>query len=105
MPEEQEVAAGVATAEPLRMGALLEHFAALEDPRVERARAHSLLALVTMALCGVIGGAESWVEIAEVGQVKADWFATFLDLPNGIPSHDTFGREFAHLDAAQIAAS
>jgi predicted transposase YbfD/YdcC len=86
------------------MGALFEHFAALEDPRVERARLHSLLALVTIALCGVICGAESWVEIAEFGQVRADWFATFLDLPYGIPSHDTFGRVFAHLDAAQFEA-
>jgi predicted transposase YbfD/YdcC len=100
MPEEHARAAdGVP-----RMGALLEHFAALEDPRVERARLHSLLALVTIALCGVICGAESWVEIAEFGQIKADWFARFLDLPYGIPSHDTFGRVFAHLDAAQFEA-
>ena len=98
MPEELEAA------ELPRMGALLEHFAALEDPRVERARLHSLLAIVTIALCGVICGAESWVEIAEFGQVRADWFATFLDLPHGIPAHDTFGRVFAHLDAAQFAA-
>jgi predicted transposase YbfD/YdcC len=100
MLEEQERAAEG----PQRMGAILEHFATLEDPRVERARAHSLLAIVTIALCGVICGAESWVEIAEFGQVKADWFATFLDLPHGIPSHDTFGRVFAHLDAAQFEA-
>ncbi len=87
-----------------QMGALLEHFAALEDSRVERARLHSLLALVTIALCGVICGAESWVEIAEFGRIKAEWFAPFLDLPHGIPSHDTFGRVFAHLDAAQFEA-
>jgi predicted transposase YbfD/YdcC len=99
MPEEQGVAAG-----PPRMGALVEHFAALEDPRVERARLHSLLAIVTIALCGVICGAESWVEIAEFGQIKADWFATFLDLPHGIPAHDTFGRVFARLDARQFEA-
>jgi predicted transposase YbfD/YdcC len=99
MPEEQ----GGAVESP-RLGALLEHFAALEDPRVERARLHPLLAIVTIALCGVICGAESWVEIAEFGQIKADWFATLLDLPHGIPSHDTFGRVFAHLDAAQFEA-
>jgi predicted transposase YbfD/YdcC len=100
MLEEQERAAEG----PQRMGAILEHFATLEDPRVERARAHPLLAIVTIALCGVICGAESWVELAEFGRIKADWFATFLDLPNGIPSHDTFGRVFAHLDAAQFEA-
>jgi predicted transposase YbfD/YdcC len=103
MREEQE-GLELATGGPPRMGALLEHFAALEDPRVERARMHSLLALVTIALCGVICGADSWVEIAEFGQIKADWFATFLDLPHGIPAHDTFGRVFAHLDAAQFEA-
>ena len=89
---------------PSQMGALMEPFAALEDPRVERARVHSLLAMVTSALCGVIGGAESWGEIAECGRAKADWFASFLDLPTGIPSHDTLGRVFAQLDAAQFEA-
>jgi predicted transposase YbfD/YdcC len=103
MPGEHNVPE-VAGANLSRMGALGEHFAVLEDPRVERARLHSLLAIVTMALCGVICGAESWVEIAEFGQIKAGWFATFLDLPYGIPSHDTFGRVFAHLDAAQFEA-
>lgn len=86
------------------MRALVEHFAELEDPRVERAKRHSLVAVVTIALCGVICGAESWVEIAQFGQAKADWFATFLDLPHGIPSHDTFGRVFAQLDARQFEA-
>jgi predicted transposase YbfD/YdcC len=99
MPEDSEAAR-----EQRQMGALLEHFAALEDPRVERARMHSLLALVTIALCGVICGAASWVEIAEFGRIKAEWFARFLDLPHGIPSHDTFGRVFAHLDAARFEA-
>jgi predicted transposase YbfD/YdcC len=103
MPEEQEVRE-VATAGAPQMGALWEHFAALEDPRVERARLHSLLAIVTIALCGVICGADSWVEIAEFGRIKANWFATFLDLPHGIPSHDTLGRVFAHLDAAHFEA-
>jgi predicted transposase YbfD/YdcC len=74
----------------------------LEDPRVVRAQRHSLLAIVTIALCGIICGAESWVEIAEFGRVKAEWFASFLDLPHGIPSHDTFGRVFAQVDATQF---
>jgi len=86
------------------MRGLVERFAELEDPRVRRSQRHSLLAIVTIALCGVICGAESWVEIEQFGQAKADWFATFLDLPHGIPSHDTFGRVFAQLDARQFAA-
>ncbi len=86
------------------MPGLVEHFAELKDPRVERSQRHSLLAIVTIALCGVICGAESWVEIEQFGQAKADWFASFLDLPQGIPSHDTFGRVFARLDAQQFEA-
>ncbi len=70
------------------MRGLVERFAALEDPRVERAGRHSLLAVVTIARCGVICGADSWVEIEQFGHAKADWFATFLDVPTGIPSHD-----------------
>lgn len=86
------------------MSALMEHFAELEDPRVARAQRHPLLSVVTIALCGVICGAENWVEIEQFGQAKAGWFARFLDLPHGIPSHDTFGRVFAHLDARQFEA-
>jgi predicted transposase YbfD/YdcC len=83
---------------------VLEHFADLDDPRVARAQRHSLLAVIAIALCGVICGAESWVEIAEFGRTKAAWLATFLDLPHGIPSHDTIGRVFAALDSDHFAA-
>ncbi len=90
------------------MQGLVEHFAEVAEPRVERAKRPSLLAVGTMALtmarCGGICGAASWVEIEPFGQAKADWFATFLDLLHGIPSHDTFGRVFAHLDARQFEA-
>ena len=85
------------------MRALAEHLARLEDPRVERSRVQTLLAVLTMAICGVICGAESGVEIAEFGRTTADWFATFRDLPQGMPAHDTFGRVFARLDARQFA--
>jgi predicted transposase YbfD/YdcC len=86
------------------MRALVEHFARLEDPRVERSQRHTLVSVVTIALCGVICGAESWVEIEQFAQAKAQWFASFLELPQGIPSHDTFGRVFARLDAQQFEA-
>ena len=83
---------------------LTQHFAHLEDPRVERTRLHLLLDVVVIALCAVIAGAESWDDIALFGETKAAWFASFLALPNGIPSHDTFNRVFAALDPEQFRA-
>lgn len=84
--------------------ALSEHFAALEDPRVERTKLHPLLAIVTIALCAVICGAESWEDIAGFGEAKASWLTSFLDLPHGIPCPDTFNRVFAALDPKQFQA-
>ena len=83
---------------------LTQHFAALDDPRVERTKLHRLLDIVAIALCAVIAGAESWDDIALFGQTKADWLGQFLTLPNGIPSHDTFNRVFAALDPEQFRA-
>lgn len=78
------------------------YFGGLTDPRVERSKRHALLDIVTLALCGVVCGAESWVEIEEFGRAKQAWFRQFLALPHGIPSHDTFGRVFAALDPEQF---
>ena len=83
---------------------LQEHFATLEDPRVERTKQHQLLSIITIALCAVICGADDWVAREEFGQAKRAWLETVLDLPNGIPSHDTFGRVFARLDPEQFQA-
>jgi len=63
-----------------------------------------LLDLLTIALCGVLCGAESWVDVEQFGNAKVAWFRDFLALPNGIPSHDTFGRVFARLNPAQFQA-
>lgn len=73
-------------------------FATLPDPRIERSKRHLLLDIGTIALCAVVCGADTWVEVAHFGQVKEAWLRTFLALPNGIPCHDTFGRVFAKLD-------
>ena len=81
-----------------------EHFAALPDPRVERCRVHGLVEIVTIALCGVLCGADDWVAIEAFGQEKEGWLRTFLALPGGIPSHDTFGRVFARLDPDEFRA-
>jgi predicted transposase YbfD/YdcC len=93
--------------EPLALGplltpaqdlSLLYHFARLTDPRVVNTCRHLLTDVLVIALCAVLGGANSWDAIALFGVAKQKWFATFLALPNGIPSHDTFNRVFATLD-------
>jgi predicted transposase YbfD/YdcC len=78
------------------------HFARLTDPRVERTRVHRLGELVTIALCAVLCGADDWVAVETFGHAKEAWLRTFLTLPGGIPSHDTFGRVFARLDPAEF---
>src|ERR671939_1691063 len=78
------------------------HFAALPDPRIERTKRHQLLDILTIAICAVLCGADSWVDVEVFGHAKLPWLRTFLALPNGIPSHDTFGRVFAALDPQQF---
>ena len=84
---------------------LEEHFGSLEDPRVERTRAHLLIDIVAIALMAVLSSADGWVAIETYGKAKRQWLETFLALPNGIPSHDTFARVFARLDPDALEAS
>ena len=80
-------------------------FAELEsipDPRVERTKLHPLINILVMTLTAVVAGADDWVSIAEFGEAKQAWFARYLDLSNGIPAHDTFGRIFRLLDPKQL---
>lgn len=77
---------------------LRHYFGQLPDPRAERAKRHDLLEILIIAVCGIICGADSWVDLEEFGKAKEEWFRTFLELPNGIPSHDSFGRVFARLE-------
>jgi hypothetical protein len=74
---------------------LLASFAALPDPRCAGRTRHRLLDLLVIAVCAVVAGAETWVDIAHYGRMKQAWLATFLDLPHGTPSHDTFRRVFS----------
>ncbi|MCS6847793.1 MAG: ISAs1 family transposase [Anaerolineae bacterium] len=78
------------------------HFAQLHDPRDPDACEHKLLDILVIALCAVICGAEHFTEMEVFGQAKEKWFRTFLALPNGIPSHDTFRRVFMLLDREQM---
>lgn len=78
------------------------HFADLDDPRIDRTRLHKLSDIVVIAICAVICGADSWVDVETFGNAKYEWFKQFLELPNGIPSHDTFGRVFGALDPEQF---
>jgi len=81
---------------------LRKRFSGLEDPRVERTKLHQLLDIITIAICAAICGADDWTEIELFGESKLDFFRTFLPLPNGIPSHDTFNRVFARLNPEQF---
>lgn len=74
---------------PVSLLNLLEE---IEDPRLERTRLHKLEDILTISLCAMICGAESFEEMEEFGKAKRQWFSGFLELPNGIPSHDTFNR-------------
>src|SRR5215218_380223 len=78
------------------------YFGHLPDPRVERTRVHRLTDLLTIALCAILCGANDWVAVETFGHAKEAWLRTFLALPSGIPSHDTFGRVFARLDPAAL---
>lgn len=77
---------------------LLRYFQELEDPRVNRTKLHSLHDILVITIMAVTCGANEFMQIAQFGRSKLEWFKTFLDLPHGIPSHDTFGRVLAALD-------
>lgn len=76
----------------------LRFFSPMNDPREKRGIRHRLPDMIAIAITAVICNADGWEDIEIFGKCKAKWFATFLDLPHGIPSHDTFARVFAKLD-------
>lgn len=80
------------------MTGLIRFFEPMEDPRVERTKLHKFTDIISITIAAVICGCEDWNEIELFGNLKKDWLSTFLELPNGIPSHDTFNRFFAALD-------
>jgi predicted transposase YbfD/YdcC len=77
----------------------LRHFEAIEDPRMDNHnRRHNFHDILVITILGAICGADTWTEICDFAEAKIDWLKTFLELPNGIPSHDTFGRVFSLID-------
>jgi predicted transposase YbfD/YdcC len=77
---------------------LIECFEGLPDPRLDRTRRHKLVDILTIGLCSILSGGENFTEMELYGRIKEDWLKTFLELPNGIPSHDTMNRVFSALD-------
>lgn len=81
---------------------ILEHFEGVRDPRLERRKLHTLLDIIAIAICAVICGADTWVDVELFGKSKEKWLRGFLELPHGIPSHDTFGRVFRRIDPIEF---
>ena len=76
---------------------LIEHISLIDDPRIQKKCRHRLVDIVAIAICAILCGADDWNAIERFGNARKDWFMTFLELPNGIPSHDTFRRLFSIL--------
>jgi predicted transposase YbfD/YdcC len=86
------------------LSTIAKHFGKLAEPRVDRTKLHLFMDIITIAICAVICDADGWVDVENYGLSKHAWLTTFLPLPNGIPSHDTFGRVFARIDPTQFQA-
>ena len=87
-------------------GTFLDHFSNLDDPRLQSHRnfRHNLGDILIITILATICGADGWKEIVEFAQAKESWLKTFLELPSGIPAHDTFERVFALLDPVRFEA-
>ena len=83
---------------------LIDHFEKLSDPRVDRTKDHKLIDILVIALCAMICGADNFVAMETYGNSQSQWLKQFLDLKNGIPSHDTFARVFARIDPDEFEA-
>ena len=81
---------------------LVEHLAHINDPRVNRTKEHPLINVLVIGLCTLLCGGETFNDMEDFGEAKRDWFQTFLDLTNGIPSHDTFNRVFSAINPEEF---
>lgn len=81
---------------------IIEHFSVISDPRIERHKKHKLIDIIVISVCAIISGCQTFVEIENYGNSKIDWLKSMLELPNGIPSHDTIGRVFSLINALEF---
>jgi len=79
-----------------------QYFGELKDPRSDHTKRHKLLDIIVITICAVLSGADDFPSVEQYGHAKYEWLKTFLELPNGIPAHDTFWRVFRHLDSEQF---
>jgi predicted transposase YbfD/YdcC len=84
---------------------IIEHFERVEDYRIERGKKHKLIDIITIAICAVVSRADTWIDIEVYGLAKKEWLGKFLELPHGIPSHDTFARVFSRINPEQFQKS
>jgi predicted transposase YbfD/YdcC len=87
------------------IGRITEYFGKVNDPRIGNATRHKLMDILVIAICAVVCGADGWSDVALFGRSKIKWFKTFLELPHGIPSHDTFGRVFGLINPEEFQRS
>ena len=81
------------------------HFSPMKDPRVKKKTKHTLIDIIVISICAAICSADDWVSVEAYGKAKYDWLKTFLELPNGIPSHDTFGNVLSSTEFEECCLS
>jgi DDE_Tnp_1-associated len=81
---------------------LIEHFSKLTNLRIDRAKEHLFIDILSIAICAIICGEDNWVAMKTYGNSKLEWLQQFLELPNGIQSHDTFARVFARIEPLEF---
>ena len=77
---------------------LIDHFSDVEDPRLDRTKKHNVIDIISVTVMATISGMQNWIEIVDWAETNEEWLKRFLELPGGIPSHDTFGRVFSLID-------